>query len=178
MPIANFTFDPQEATILNPEINFTDLSSADVIGWNWDFGDLTTDLVNQNPTHNYQDTGYYAVQLIVTNNLCYDTIVKIVQVKPDFFFAIPNTFTPDDDDLNEIFRPGTMIGVSEKEYNFYIFDRWGEKIWEGHDLEAGWDGTVKGGSKIAQTDTYVWLIQLKGIDGSKREYRGHVNLLK
>ncbi|MBI2271818.1 MAG: PKD domain-containing protein [Bacteroidetes bacterium] len=177
LPIANFIADPQVETILNPVINFTDLSSTDVIGWYWDFGDLTNDTM-QNPTHTYQDTGYYPVQLLVTNGQCKDSIIKMVQIKPDFFFAIPNTFTPDGDGVNDIFRPGSLIGVSEKEYNFYIFDRWGEKIWEGHDLEDGWDGTVNDGSKLAQTDTYVWLIKLKGIDGAQREYRGHINLLK
>ena len=175
VPIADFVADPEVETILNPIINFTDLSSTDVSDWYWDFGDLTNDTM-QNPTHTYQDTGYYPVQLIVTNGLCPDTIEKIIQIKPDFFFAIPNTFTPDGDDLNEVFRPGSLLGVSEKEYNFYIFDRWGEKIWEGHDLEDGWNGIVKG--KIAQTDTYVWLIKLKGIDGLHREYRGRVNIIK
>jgi len=178
VPTADFSADPQIVTILNPEINFTDLSSPDVIEWNWNFGDLTTDLINQNPIHVYQDTGYYPVQLIVTNGYCLDTIIKFVRVKPDFFFAIPNTFTPDGDRLNELFMPGSLVGVSEKDYSFYIFDRWGEKIWEGHDIEDGWDGTVDGGSKIAQTDTYVWIIKLKGIDGIQREYRGHVNILK
>lgn len=178
VPVANFEADPPVETILNPIINFTDLSTTDVVGWNWDFGDLTHDLINQNPTHNFQDTGFYLVELIVTNGHCLDTIAKVVQIKPDFFFAIPNTFTPDRDNVNEIFRPGSLVGVSDKDYSFFIFDRWGEKIWEGHDLEDGWDGTVKGGDKIAQTDTYVYLIKLKGIDGAKREYRGHVNLLK
>jgi gliding motility-associated-like protein len=178
IPVADFSTYPQIVTILNPEVEFTDLSSPDVIGWNWNFGDGQSNLIEQNPIHNYQDTGHYPVTLIVTNGSCQDTIVKYVIVKPDFFFAIPNTFTPDGDGLNDIFRPGSLVGVSEKDYNFYIFDRWGEKIWEGHDLDSGWDGTVKGGSLIAQTDTYVWLIKLKGIDGLQREYRGHVNLLK
>lgn len=177
-PVADFSTYPQVVTILDPVFTFTDESSLDVINWNWNFGDLTTDLINQNPIHQYQDTGFYPVTLIVTNGFCQDTVIKYVQVKPDFFFAIPNTFTPDEDGLNDIFKPGSMVGVSEKDYNFYIFDRWGEKIWEGHDITDGWDGTVKGGSMIAQTDTYVWLIELKGIDGLHREYRGHVNLLK
>ncbi|MBX2960304.1 MAG: gliding motility-associated C-terminal domain-containing protein [Flavobacteriales bacterium] len=178
-PIADFTTFPDVATILNPEFEFSDLSSSDVVLWNWNFGDGEQDLNNQNTTHLYQDTGHYLVTLVVANeNLCFDTISKYVIVKPDFFFAIPNTFTPDGDRLNDVFKPGTLLGVSEKDYNFYIFDRWGEKIWEGHDLDSGWDGTVNGGSKIAQTDTYVWLIKLKGIDGLVREYRGHVNIIK
>lgn len=179
VPLADFAANPDIVTILNPEINFADLSTSIIplVGWNWQFGDLGTS-INQNPTHEYQDTGSYFVTLIVTNGFCQDTIVKKVKVKPDFFFAIPNTFSPDGDFLNELFMPGSLVGVSEKDYSFYIFDRWGEKIWEGHDLSDGWDGTVKGGDKIAQTDTYVWMIKLKGLDGLVREYRGHVNIIK
>jgi len=176
VPVADFEQDPFVVTMLDPIYDFSDLSSSDVNSWNWDFGDLTTDLVSQNPTHTYQDTGFYPVTLIVTNGLCEDTVTKIVQVKPDFLFLIPNTFTPQADGLNEIFMPGTMIGVSEDDYNFHIFDRWGEQIYEGHDIEDGWDGTFKG--SMSQTGVYVWLIKLKGIDGLSREYRGHVNLLR
>jgi len=176
VPTADFASDPEVVTTLNPTYEFSDLSSIDVIEWNWDFGDLTTDLINQNTYHTYQDTGFYPVTLIVTNGLCEDTIVKVVQVKPDFMFVIPNTFTPGGDNLNEIFRPGTMIGVSEDDYDFFVFDRWGEVIYEGHDISDGWDGYFKG--EICKTDTYVWKIKLKGIDGVRRDYIGHVNLLR
>jgi len=176
VPVADFDKDPFVVTMLNPTYDFLDLSSADVQSWNWDFGDLTTDLINQNPTHTYQDTGFYPVTLIVTNGLCEDTVTKIVQVKPEFLFIMPNTFTPQGDGINEIFMPGTMIGVAENDYNFFIFNRWGEKIYEGHDIEDGWDGFYKG--SMSQTGVYVWLVKLKGIDGLTREYRGHVNILK
>jgi gliding motility-associated-like protein len=176
VPTADFARDPNVVTMLNPMYEFSDLSSIDVIEWNWDFGDLTTDLINQNPIHTYQDTGFYPVTLIVTNGFCEDTIVKAVQVKPDFMFVIPNTFTPGGDNLNEIFMPGTMIGVSDKDYDFFVFDRWGEVIYEGHDLDDGWDGYFKG--EICKTDTYVWKIKLRGIDGVQRDYVGHVNLLR
>ena len=178
VPVADFASDPDIVTIINPTYDFSDLSSPDVNNWNWNFGDYTSDLVNQNPSHTYQDTGFYAVTLIASNGLCEDTITKNVVVKPDFFFAIPNTFTPQGDGINEIFKPGAMIGVAENDYTFLIFNRWGEKIYEGHDIEDGWDGTVKGGSEPAQTGVYVWLIKLKGIDGPSREYTGHVNVLK
>ncbi len=177
VPIANFSSDPEFVTILNPTYEFTDLSSAGVNSWNWNFGDFTSESI-QNPEHTYQDTGFYAVTLIVSNGFCEDTIIKFVQVKPDFFFAIPNTFTPDGDGINELFMPGSLVGVSEDDYNFFVYDRWGEKIWEGHNLSDGWDGTAKGGSEIVQTGVYVWKIKLKGIDGLIRDYVGHVNVLK
>ena len=176
VPEANFTKDPFEVTMLNPTYEFADLSSNDVIGWDWNFGDLLGMSIEQNPFYTYQDTGIYPVTLIVTNGLCEDTITKKVKVKPEFLFLIPNSFTPQADGLNEIFMPGTMIGVAEKDYNFFIYDRWGEVIYEGHDLDDGWDGYYKGA--LSQTGVYVYYVKLKGIDGLQREFRGHVNLLR
>jgi gliding motility-associated-like protein len=162
--------------MLNPTYEFADLSSSDVIGFDWTFGDLLGMSIEQNPYYTYQDTGIYPVTLIVTNGLCEDTITKKVKVKPEFLFLLPNTFTPGGDGLNEVFMPGTMIGVAEKDYNFFIFDRWGEVIYEGHDLDDGWDGFYKG--SLSQTGVYVYYVKLKGIDGLQREFRGHVNLLR
>lgn len=176
-PIADFLTNPNPAvvTLLNPEFDFID-QSFDAVSWNWDFDDLSTS-TTQNPTHLYQDTGFYDVQLIVSNSFgCYDTIVKTVRIKPEFFFAIPNSITPNGDGMNDVFMPGAMIGALDHDYNFYIFDRWGELIYEGHDLDDGWDGTYKG--SLVQTGTYVWVIHVWDLQGVLHKYTGHVNVLK
>ncbi len=176
-PIADFTTNPNppEVTLLNPTFNFIDQSfGADF--WYWTFGDLTSDSINQNPTHTYQDTGYYNVVLLVTNIYgCTDMTSKVVRVRPDFFFVAPNTFTPNGDGVNDIFFPGTMLGASVKNYNFFIFDRWGEVIFEGHDLRDGWDGTYKG--KLVQNGVYVWTIEVTDLENTVHQYVGHVNVL-
>ena len=175
-PIADFTTNPNppEVTLLNPTFNFLD-QSFDSHFWDWNFGDFTFD-ITQNPTHTYQDTGYYDVTLIVTNLFgCTDTASQTVRVRPDFFFAIPNTFTPDGDGLNDAFFPGSLVGATDRNYDFFIFDRWGEIIFEGHDLRDGWDGTYKG--KTVQTGVYVWLIEVTDLEGTVHKYTGHVNVL-
>ena len=60
----------------------------------------------------------------------------------------------------------------------YIFNRWGEQIYETHSINQPWDGTVKGRAGIAQEDVYVWLVQAMNIDGSVVNLKGHVTLLK
>ena len=176
-PIADFTTNPNppEVTLINPTFNFIDQSfGADF--WYWTFGDLTSDSINQNPSHTYQDTGYYNVTLLVTNNYgCTDMTTQTVRIRPDFFFAAPNTFTPNGDGVNDIFFPGTMLGASAKNYDFFIFDRWGEIIFEGHDLRDGWDGTYKG--KIVQNGVYVWTIEVTDLENIVHNYIGHVNVL-
>jgi gliding motility-associated-like protein len=178
-PIADFTTNPNPpiVTLINPTFDFID-QSVGATTWNWNMGDLTFDTV-QNPTHTYQDTGYYNVTLYVTNTYgCSDQITKTVLVKPDFFVVVPNSFTPNGNGLNDLFLPGSLVGATERNYGFYIFDRWGELIYEGHDLTDGWNGTVNGGSKIAQIGVYVWVLEVTDLEGNPHRYTGHVNLLK
>ncbi|PJA06456.1 MAG: hypothetical protein COX70_09405, partial [Flavobacteriales bacterium CG_4_10_14_0_2_um_filter_32_8] len=135
-----------------------------------------SDSINQNPTHTYQDTGYYNVTLLVTNIYgCTDLATQTVRVRPDFFFAAPNTFTPNGDGVNDVFFPGAMLGASAKNYDFFIFNRWGEIIFEGHDLKDGWDGTYKG--KLVQNGVYVWTIEVTDLENTVYNYIGHVNVL-
>ena len=66
-PTANFSATPRNACAQMP-INFTDLSSGNVTNWLWSFGDGGSSTV-PNPSHVYQDTGYFDVQLIVWNGV-------------------------------------------------------------------------------------------------------------
>ena len=91
-------------------------------------------------------------------------------------FYVPNTFTPDGDGVNEIFRPYGE-GIDFSQYTMQIFNRWGELIYETNEPELGWDGTYKG--KPVQVGTYIWKIV------AKEEYTpiihdtfGHVNLIR
>ena len=89
---------------------------------------------------------------------------------------VPNTFTPDEDGLNETFFP-VISGDDPTAYLFRIFDRWGELIFESQSKGETWNGTFKG--QPCKTDTYVWTLRTKYRDGDRKfEYRGHVNLLR
>ena len=81
-PVANFSANPTVACAKTP-INFTDLSTGGITRWLWSFGDGTTS-ANVNPTHQYQDTGYFDVRLVVWNNGCPDTIkfLHYIYIKP------------------------------------------------------------------------------------------------
>ncbi|MEI7595891.1 MAG: PKD domain-containing protein [Bacteroidota bacterium] len=65
------------------EVNFYDNSSAWVENWEWDFGDGGS-AETEDPSHQYKDTGYFSVQLIVEHHGCYDTIIK-----PDYIYVMP-----------------------------------------------------------------------------------------
>ncbi|MCO6499126.1 MAG: PKD domain-containing protein, partial [Vicingus serpentipes] len=173
-PQAHFTAEPGIVDIYEPTINFTDLSiGADF--WFWNFGDATTSN-DQHPIHLYTDTGVFTVWLRVENQYgCADSISKPVEIKDVYTFFAPNAFTPDGDGVNDVFLPqGHAIDLNE--YKLYIFNRWGELIFETHHYDEGWDGTVNG--VLVQTDTYVWRVELQDIFGKNHQYIGRVSVMK
>ena len=173
-PKAGFTFSPQVTTIFDPDIYINDNSSEDVIAWNYSFGDGGgTNLASE--VHTYQEYGNYLIKQVVYNAFgCYDTISQVVKILPEFRFWIPNTFTPDDNMLNDNFMP---IAIGIINYEFEIFDRWGEKIFKTNNPKQGWNGYYKG--KECKQDVYVWRITFKNVVTEKNEvHYGHVTLLK
>ncbi|NCP45110.1 MAG: gliding motility-associated C-terminal domain-containing protein, partial [Flavobacteriales bacterium] len=93
-----------------------------------------------------------------------------------FLFYIPNSFTPNDDGTNDVFR-AYGEGIDLSNFKMYVFDRWGEKIFETDDITDGWDGTYRG-SPVAN-GVYVWRIETKELFVNKRhEIMGHVNLFR
>ena len=79
---------------------------------------------------------------------------------------------------NEIFKP-VMTGFDPQDYTMYIFNRWGDLIFETHDMEVGWDGRFAGQDFKVQDGVFTWKIQagLKGSADSKL-FVGHVSILK
>ena len=104
-----------------------------------------------------------------------DTIEGTVIINDIFLIYVPNTFTPDNDGINEYFTP-VISGEKPNSYTMSIYDRWGELIYETSSLLRGWDGTYKG--KIVKNDLYVWKIVVTTFDNRKKRYTGNVTLLK
>ncbi|MBC7861875.1 MAG: gliding motility-associated C-terminal domain-containing protein [Bacteroidia bacterium] len=82
---------------------------------------------------------------------------------------VPNAFAPRG--KNKIFFPVTQY-VSKTDYQFMIFNRWGQKIWETNDDTAGWDGSGDEGG------VYIWVIQYKNSKGEFVEKKGSVTMVR
>jgi len=180
VPFADFNVSPQPTTILEPTIQFYDASGgANITTWNWNFGDNsnTNTSTLQSPGHVYGDTGSYAVQLLVISNQgCRDSVIKIVRIDDDFALYVPNAFSPNSDGVNDIFK---AVGIGVKEFRLYIFDRWGNQVFYSEDIDKGWDGRFQSkGEDIVQEDVYVWKIECKTVKKDKRQLSGIVSLLK
>jgi len=176
-PIANFSLDPAIASIVEPIIYFENLSQG-ANNYFWSFGDGDSSSY-KNPVHNYIYTGIgiYPIQLVaVTEFGCSDTINRFATINEEFTFYAPTAFSPDEDGLNDVFN---VVGVGIDSLNFHmmIFDRWGEPIFETHDLYLGWNGIIKN-TKMGETGTYVWMVFYKNTNGAKREKKGVVTLIR
>lgn len=170
-PEAEFAVDEEVQDIIKPRFEFTDLSTENVTNWDWRFGDGTYD-TDQHPVHWYEAVGTYGVQLIVeTQYGCLDTAGINVKVNPVYTFYIPNSFTPNQDDLNEEFFG---IGEGYSAYSMFIYNRWGELIFESNDPEFKWDGTYKG--QQVQQGTYAYRFYIIDWQGHDHQYEGHVTL--
>ncbi|MBI1288448.1 MAG: PKD domain-containing protein [Flavobacteriales bacterium] len=170
-PDALFSVDEQVKNIIKPEFIFTDQSSENVTLWDWSFGDGSTS-TDQNPIYTYGDTGTYPIVLMVeTQYGCLDTIDYKVKVEPFYTFYIPNSFTPDNDNINDDFYGQGQFYVS---YEMWIYDRWGEQIFYSQTDDYHWDGTYKG--KQVQEDTYIYRFYIIDWEGHDHQYKGIVTV--
>lgn len=88
---------------------------------------------------------------------------------------MPNAFSPNSDGINDIYRAKNNY-QSIVEFDAYIFNRWGQKIYEWHDPAGGWDGKFNG--KDVKQGVYFVLVKAKGADGRKYNIKKDVNLLR
>ena len=163
-PVARFDFTtlPTTADFELTRLQMNNQSSADVSFNQWDFGNGFTS-TEKDPLAEYKDSGSRKITLVVsTAENCKDTFsMSTGQMIPDFHFNLPNAFTPNANGLNEVFRPVAVPYVHS--YEMEIFNRWGEKVFESHDIHKGWDGTYMG--EPCQQGVYlcrVYIVPLKG----------------
>lgn len=174
-PVANFTVDPPASTVIDPVFTVIDASIGTDF-WHWDYGDSQVDSTVKPPSHEYvPDTATYTITLLTSTQYgCLDTAYQSVVITPDFTFYIPNAFTPNGDTKNDYFF-GTGIGIVV--YDLWIFDRWGNMIFHGDELDDKWDGKANQGDSPAQQDVYIWKVELTDIFDKKHSYRGTVTLV-
>jgi gliding motility-associated-like protein len=181
VPVAAIIAGPNPTLVFYPTVHFTDNTVGSPVKWNWNFGDAKkTKSTKQHPSFTYPDTiGSYKVTLVVVNQFgCIDSTWILIDIRGQYSFYIPNTFTPNADGINDGFAPkGT--GIDESDYGFWIFDRWGDLIWKSHTWGEHWNGRANQGEDIAQIDTYVWKVRVKELDTHiVHNYIGHVNIVK
>ncbi len=179
-PIADFRILQLDLTTLDPTTGFENLSIG-ATSYEWDFGDGSGISTEFEPTHTFptDEPGEYEIILTAYSaEGCPAQAVKYVHVFSDYTIYVPNTFTPDGNGANEIFKP-VMEGFDPDDFELLIFNRWGDIIFESHNMEVGWDGTFAGQDYQVQDGVYTWKITA-GLEftNDTKIFVGHVSLLK
>lgn len=85
-----------------------------------------------------------------------------------------NVFSPNGDQLNEVFRPYNIEGA--KDFELMIFNRWGEQLYKTNDPKAGWNGTYK--NEPVQNGIYIFTVEFMYADGNRYSTRGNVTVVR
>ena len=151
------------------------------ISYDWSNGETTPAVV-------IDRQGFYTV---VAANAC-DTVSKAFEVQLDYCECpvyVPNAFTPDNDGVNDLFRP--VLGCTTQDYRLEIYNPWGTLVFVTEDPEKGWYGQVNFGlddaemsGYYAQNNVYNWRLvyrleadESSLISPAPVELRGHVHFV-
>lgn len=180
-PVAQFSAFPNPANIFESTVDFTNESSSDALMYEWFFRDtmLLDTSMHENPSYKFstQIPYVYPVELVVTNQYgCTDTTMVEIIVNGVYSFYMPTAFSPNDDQLNDLFLPQGE-GVENSDFSLQIFNRDGMVIFSEVDMNIPWDGTHLG--KKVKEDVYIWRINTKDrFTGEEHEYFGYVAVIK
>jgi len=149
----------------------------------WHFDDGTTQKTcDELVEHIYTEGGCYNPFLIVMNRdlpECRDTayLETCVFVDDMSKLEVPNIFSPNGDGVNDFFQ---VKAQTLRTFSGTILNRWGRTVytWENwQDYEAGWDGTLSGGTK-ASPGVYYYIIKAEGVDGAVHDTEGVLHLMR
>lgn len=193
-PTAYYTIDgeQQEATdaILDAqaplEVTFrtnpTNLAEGEAYDYEWRLtrsGEQSPFLTRheENTTYEFRESGSFLVQLYVTpiGEQQAELVATITVSIANSLLEMPNAFSPNGDGINDIYKAKSNHR-SIIEFHAYIFNRWGQKIYDWTDIDGGWDGTWHG--KQVKDGTYYVLVNARGADGRNYNIKRDVNILR
>lgn len=120
-----------------------------------------------------QNTLYSVEAEVFKGCQLYDSINIKIEPCPEFIY-FPTAFTPNNDGLNDTFKP--YYGGALEKYEIQIYNRWGGMVFSSKNKNEGWNGTYKGLSQ--NNGTFVWLCKYKYYGKEEKILKGTVNLIK
>ncbi|MES2513854.1 MAG: gliding motility-associated C-terminal domain-containing protein [Bacteroidota bacterium] len=116
--------------------------------------------------------GGYTLSILDSNGCETPFILTMPESSDDYLLYIPNTFTPNKDEKNDVwFAKGACLNS----FRCLIYNRWGEKIAELKNLNESWDGTYKG--VPVSEGVYVYLIEIETRIGNINK-AGHITVFR
>ncbi len=170
-PNIDFNHQPDSTDILAPnfEFNSVNLDNQIIDFYHWNFAGLDTDTL-QHTSFTFPDTGYYPVTLMAINNFdCRDSVTHTMAVSDIATIYIPNSFTPNNDGINDVFL---ILGLEIKSIDINIYSRFGELIFESNDILNSWDG------KNTPQGVYVYRVAVVFTNNQQKIVNGTITLIR
>lgn len=136
---------------------------------------LYYDFLNWSIKNNYPSPADTTLQELSITFFSPDTVVAHLQPQ-DYAYWIPNSFTPNNDGINDVWQPwGSVIDLES--FDLKIFDRWGQLMFQSNDPNLPWDGTGSGGQIGVGVYAYRAYV-IEGITKERHELFGHVTVVR
>ena len=179
-PVSTFSWAPISPNVGNTTVQFINYSLG-AVSYDWTFMDMYY-LSASDPVFTFPNEapGEYNVCLLVTSaDGCTDLSCGTVVINDQFNIFVPNCFTPNADGRNELFKPSIRGESLIQTYEFKIFNRWGDVLFETNDINEGWYGEVDAGEYYAIDAVYSWLVKIVPKNGQEPfEQTGHVTVIR
>lgn len=169
--IANYSVSATHSKV-GSTILFTNTSQY-ATGYLWDFGNGNT-ATSFDAAETYTAEGTYKVQLIAYAGTCSDTTYKYIFITNTLRTSIPNVFTPNGDNINDIWYISFEGAIS---MHLEIFNRYGVKIYENDGTGVQWDGRTLSGEPVP-TGTYFYSLEITDVFNNISKFNGHITLLR
>ena len=162
----------------NPE----NLDAGDTPAYEWRFtrsGEMEPFMIRyeESTTYVFKESGSISVALYVTHTGESESeLAGTISVSiSTSLLEMPNAFSPNGDGINDVYKAKSNHR-SIIEFHAYIFNRWGQKIYEWTDINGGWDGSFHGSQ--VKDGVYFVLVKAKGADGKVYNIKRDVNILR
>jgi gliding motility-associated-like protein len=172
-PIAKFVYSPTEP-VVKDSVHFT-FTGSNASKYFWMFGDENKqNSSDENPSFIYIKPGIFLCKLIVKNDDgCIDSTDESLTIAETATLFTSNVFTPNGDSTNDRFL---AVGTSIKDFHMYIYNRWGDVIFESNDINNGWNGDSNGNP--CPDGVYMYVINAIGTNNQIYNLHGTVTLIR
>jgi gliding motility-associated-like protein len=179
-PSAGFAATTTDIDYFTGQLELVNTSQGAITNYMWSFGDGSPNSTLENPIHYYPEetVDSYIVSLMVTDtNGCTDTVTHLFWLNEMLNVYVPNAITVTNDGLNEVFLPVFSNVDAVKDYDLWIYNRWGQLVFETDEIAEGWNGRYKD-NKDVQLGVYTWKIRYVDNLGVAKTIVGHVTILR
>lgn len=192
-PVPQFEPMPRVRTIAQPYFNFNNSTSfATPLTYNWSLGiDPKTQKPRSSSEISPQNVRFApelsAIQIMlraISDKGCIDSTSDSIRINPDITVFVPTVFSPastlnDPNCAGDCNRSFKVVADGFESIEIFVFNRWGQKVFETKDVNVGWNGTISNNNTdMCPQDAYIYQVNATSFSGKTYQYSGSITLLR